>query len=194
MKLRIMESKKLSNEDKSVFDRIAKALERIGFTLELDTYDTYGSVNILDVVASNDSCEFVSMQIVTIDGAYAEEHNSEKFSVVFKHNMKYAEKKRFNSIDDMVSYIIKVVSNDQAVRTQYDTGNIKQRKSLLCQDCIDSLRGFSGKRVTVLKDGTIPQRRISVSDNGYTSGEEVCKCDRCKNMYPVDWIHVCTIN
>lgn len=111
-----------------------------------------------------------------------------EFSVTFKHSLKYGKKKKFISIDDMTDYIIEVASESD-VRTSYGTKTIKQRKQLLCQDCIDSLRGLSGKRVTVLKNQDIPKRRIFEED-----GEEVCKCDRCKNVYPADWIHVCTIN
>lgn len=181
MKLRILESKySLSDTAKEVFDEISKSLKEIGFSADIDSYDFVSFLDILNISASNGQGEFISMQIMVTE--------NDEFSVTFKHSLKYGKKKRFNSIDGMTDYIIKVASESD-VRTSYDTKNIKQRKQLLCQDCIDSLRGISGKRVTVLKDQDIPNRRIFEE-----GGEEVCKCDRCKNVYPVDWIHVCTIN
>ena len=194
MKLRILESKYILNGlAKEVFDEISRALKDIGFDSELDSCDIVSFLSVIDILASNSDGEFVSMQIMVDDGSNEGTSNLEPFSVSFKHSMKYSRKKRFDSIDSMVDYIITVASESEA-RTSYDTKNIKKRKQLLCQDCIDSLRGISGKRVTVLKDADIPKRRIFISDSSYTNGEEVCKCDRCKNVYPVDWIHVCTIN
>lgn len=181
LKLRILESQhSLSDIAKEVFDKISKSLKEIGFSADIDSYDFVSFLDILNISASNDQDEFISMQIMIT--------RNDEFSVTFKHSLKYGKKKRFISVDDMTDYIIKVVSESD-VRTSYDTKIIKQRKQLLCQDCIDSLRGISSKRVTVLKNQDIPKRRIFEEDD-----EEVCKCDRCKNVYPVDWIHVCTIN
>lgn len=188
IKLRILESKSLSNSSKNVFGAISKELVRLGFNTDLDSFDVIGSVDILNIVASNDQGEFISMQIMVDTNS-----DFKPYSVVFKHSMRYGRKEKFDSVDKMIGYIVKVASESE-IRTSYDTKTIKQRKQLLCQDCIDTLRGISGKRVTVLKDADIPKRRIFISDSSYTSGEEVCKCDRCKNVYPVDWIHVCTIN
>ena len=181
VKLRILESQNgLSDLAKEVFDKISKSLKEIGFSADVDSYDFVSFLDILNISASNDQGEFISMQIMVTE--------NNEFSVTFKNSLKYGKKKKFISVDDMIDYIIEVASESD-VRTSYDTKTIKQRKQLLCQDCIDSLRGISGKRVTVLKNQDIPKRRIFEED-----GEEVCKCDRCKNVYPVDWIHVCTIN
>lgn len=183
IKLRILESKSLSDSSKNVFGDISKSLAEIGFNVDLDSFDVISSIDILNIVASNDQGEFISMQIMVDTNS-----DFKPYSVVFKHSMKYGRKEKFDSVDKMIDYIFKVASESE-IRTSYDTKTIKQRKQLLCQDCIDTLRGISGKRVTVLKNKDIPKRRIFEED-----GEEVCKCDRCKNVYPVDWIHVCTIN
>ena len=190
IKLRVLESKSLSNSSKDVFDDISKALVKIGFNADLDSFDVISSINILNIVASNDQGEFISMQIM-IDSD--NDSGFKPYSVVFKHSMKHGRKERFDSVDEMVGYIIKVASESE-IRTSYDTKTIKQRKQLLCQDCIDTLRGIGGKRVTVLKDAEIPKRRIFIADDSAYSGEKMCKCDRCKSEYPADWIHVCTIN
>ena len=188
IKLRILESKSLSDSSKNVFDDISKALVKIGFNADLDSFDVISSIDILNIVASNDQGEFISMQLM-IDS----DSDFKPYSVVFKHSMRYGRKERFDSVDKMIDYIVKVASESE-IRTSYDTKTIKQRKQLLCQDCIDTLRGISGKRVTVLKDAEIPKRRIFIAADSAYSGEEMCKCDRCKSEYPVDWIHVCTIS
>lgn len=190
IKLRILESRSLSDSSKNVFDAISKELVKLGFNADLDSFDVISSLDILNIAASNDQGEFISMQIMIDED---EDSGFDPFSVVFKHSMKYGRKARFNSIYSMIDYIVKVASESDT-RTSYDTKNIKQRKQLLCQDCIDSLRGLSGKRVTVLKNAEIPKRRIFTASDSAYSGEKMCKCDRCKSEYPVDWIHVCTIN
>lgn len=64
IKLRILESRSLSDSSKNVFDTISKELVRLGFNTDLDSFDVIGSVDILNIVASNDQSEFVSMQIM----------------------------------------------------------------------------------------------------------------------------------
>ena len=62
MKLRILESEyRLSDLAKEVFDKISKSLKGIGFSADIDSCDFVSFLDILNISASNDQGEFISM-------------------------------------------------------------------------------------------------------------------------------------
>ena len=184
MKLQIRESRKQMNPlSSNCFDIIKKALEKIGFTVDLDEYDKISFLNELHISASNDENQFITIYV-----QISEDDDGHIDGVNVNFNADY--KKRFKTIDDATDYIVQRAESD---KYSYDTKQIKKRKQLLCMDCINKLRRVNGKRVKVLPD-SIPQRRLRDSDKSWHKGERLCTCDRCNNEYPENWIHVCEIS